>query len=218
MQSTQKWIKRSKLVFNAPMLIERWKSEVKGPLRWIVRLWNSSLKIFEVLSQRGDVINRKLAWKRTKTCISCTNGDRKMELKSKRNFEVRYTFMELFSQNLEFLAPCCHVIISKLGQKHSNFQYHVTGGKKYYSQKLLTLAENFVSDVRISEFWNIDPRCYVIIPKLELSGQNLHLRHVFHLLEIALHKKWSFPSRISSVNVTKSAGNCKFGHIYWRIP
>ena len=33
-----------------------------------------------------------------------------------------------------------------------------------------------------------------------------------------LHKKWSFPSRVSSVNVTKSAGNCEFGHIYWRNP
>ena len=29
-----------------------------------------------------------------------------------------------------------------------------------------------------------------------------------------LHKKWSFPLRISSVNVTKSEGNCGFGHIY----
>ena len=29
-------------------------------------------------------------------------------------------------------------------------------------------------------------------------------------------KKWSFPLRISSVNVTKSAGNCRLGHIYWR--
>ena len=29
-------------------------------------------------------------------------------------------------------------------------------------------------------------------------------------------KKWSFPLRISSVNVTKSAWNCGFGHIYWR--
>ena len=29
-----------------------------------------------------------------------------------------------------------------------------------------------------------------------------------------LHKKISFPLRISSVNVTKSAGNCGFGHIY----
>ena len=32
----------------------------------------------------------------------------------------------------------------------------------------------------------------------------------------ALHKKWSFPLRISSVNETKSAGNCGFRHIYWR--
>ena len=33
-----------------------------------------------------------------------------------------------------------------------------------------------------------------------------------------LHKKWSFPCRISSVNVTKSAVFCGFGHIYWRKP
>ena len=29
-----------------------------------------------------------------------------------------------------------------------------------------------------------------------------------------LHKKWSFPLRISSVNVSKSAVSCGFGHIY----
>ena len=28
-------------------------------------------------------------------------------------------------------------------------------------------------------------------------------------------KKWSFPLRIYSVNVAKSAGSCWFGHIYW---
>ena len=37
-------------------------------------------------------------------------------------------------------------------------------------------------------------------------------------LQQTLHKKWSFPLRISSVNVTKSAGNWGFGHIYWRNP
>ena len=31
-----------------------------------------------------------------------------------------------------------------------------------------------------------------------------------------LHKKWSFPLRIYPVNVTRFAGNCGFGHIYWR--
>ena len=30
--------------------------------------------------------------------------------------------------------------------------------------------------------------------------------------------KWSFPLRIFSVNVTKSAVSCEFGHIYWRNP
>ena len=33
-----------------------------------------------------------------------------------------------------------------------------------------------------------------------------------------LHKKWSCPLRIFSVNVTKSAVSCEFGHIYWRNP
>ena len=32
------------------------------------------------------------------------------------------------------------------------------------------------------------------------------------------HKNWSFPLRISSVNVTKFAVFCGFGHIYWRNP
>ena len=33
-----------------------------------------------------------------------------------------------------------------------------------------------------------------------------------------LHKKWNFPLRISSVNVTKSAVSYEFGHIYWINP
>ena len=31
-----------------------------------------------------------------------------------------------------------------------------------------------------------------------------------------LHKKWSFPLGISSLNVIKFAGICGFEHIYWR--
>ena len=33
---------------------------------------------------------------------------------------------------------------------------------------------------------------------------------------LALHKKWGFALWISSVNETKSADSCGFGHIYWR--
>ena len=36
--------------------------------------------------------------------------------------------------------------------------------------------------------------------------------------EIALHKKWSLPLRISLVNVTQSGVSRRFGHIYWRYP
>ena len=32
----------------------------------------------------------------------------------------------------------------------------------------------------------------------------------------SLHTKLSFPLRSSSVNVTKSAVSCEFGHIYWK--
>ena len=38
------------------------------------------------------------------------------------------------------------------------------------------------------------------------------------IFEETLHKKWSFSLKISSVNVTKSEGNCGFGQIYWRNP
>ena len=39
-----------------------------------------------------------------------------------------------------------------------------------------------------------------------------------NLLYGTLHKKWSFPLKISSVNVTKFAGKDGFGHIYWKNP
>ena len=35
---------------------------------------------------------------------------------------------------------------------------------------------------------------------------------------LSLYKKWSFPIKIYSVNVTKSGGSCGFGHICWRNP
>ena len=49
--------------------------------------------------------------------------------------------------------------------------------------------------------------------------RNLDIKKRMALIKIsktrkALHKKLSFPLRISLVNVTKSAGNCGFGHIY----
>ena len=44
-----------------------------------------------------------------------------------------------------------------------------------------------------------------------LQPRNVRSRNTTHCT-----KKWSFPLRISSVKVTKSAWNCGFDHIYWR--
>ena len=38
------------------------------------------------------------------------------------------------------------------------------------------------------------------------------------MLVICFCNSWSFPSRISSVNMAKSGGNCGSGQIYWRNP
>ena len=45
----------------------------------------------------------------------------------------------------------------------------------------------------------------------------LHLNDK-ELYEVPLHEKWSFPLRISSVDVSKSAVSCGFGHIYRKNP
>ena len=58
---------------------------------------------------------------------------------------------------------------------------------------------------------------YSILTKFsEVFCDFLFLKVGFQALHLPLHKNWRFPLRISSVNMTKSAGNCGFGHIYWR--
>ena len=97
----------SKLLFHIPMAIERWKSIVKGNLRWTITFWIHYLKILtfltflKVLTSRGNVINPKIAEK-IQIGTSCANVDRKMRIKSKRYFQVNYSFMNLFSQNFEW--------------------------------------------------------------------------------------------------------------------
>ena len=67
------------------------------------------------------------------------------------------------------------------------------------------------------------------IAQRNISGSNLYMQFFIQCLKCvivssasllcaSLHKKWSFPWRAFSVNVTKSVENCRFGHIYWRKP
>ena len=47
-----------------------------------------------------------------------------------------------------------------------------------------------------------DALIYIIVSKYDFATPTLH-------------KKWSLPLKVSSVNVTKSAENWGCGHIYW---
>ena len=53
---------------------------------------------------------------------------------------------------------------------------------------------------------------------ITLAKRIIHDDERFSLDNPTLHKKWSFPLRISSVNVTKFAVSCGSGHIYCRNP
>ena len=80
--------KGPKLGIHVSMVMERWKSIVKGNLRWSIRSILKPLsQNFEILTPRGDVINSKRV-KKIQIGIWCTNVDRKLKIKSKRYFEV----------------------------------------------------------------------------------------------------------------------------------
>ena len=106
MSLTQKWLKKVQIVIVC-INVDR-KMRIKSKRYFQVN--NSFMKLFsqnfEALTQCCNVINPELARKRIQTGISCTNGDRKTIIKSKKNFEVRYSLMKLFSGNLKILAPC----------------------------------------------------------------------------------------------------------------
>ena len=72
---------------------------------------------------------------------------------------------------------------------------------------------NYFPNIREFErIYSIPPE---IIRKLMVTYYNYYYDSLLRCLQLQiLHKKSSFPLRISSVNVTKSARNCRFSHIY----
>ena len=63
---------------------------------------------------------------------------------------------------------------------------------------------------------NMKASHYIKKCKKYLNSCESWIRFLRPNIVVSLHKKWSFPLRISSINVTKSTGNCEFGQIYWR--
>ena len=76
----------------------------------------------------------------------------------------------------------------------------------YWQTCLIPSSVMFRTGGIFKALWNFD----------EAYSERCHSQN--KLFKHSLHKKWSFPLRISSVNVTKSAVSCGFDHIYWRNP
>ena len=77
------------------------------------------------------------------------------------------------------------------------------------------LLSNYNSTVNVHFIWKSHSQISLKY-LLWKSRKTLGNTSVSSLRNLTLHKKWSFPLRISSANVTKSAGNCGFCHNYWR--
>ena len=94
---------------------------------------------------------------------------------------------------------------------HSFYSSKMTLEAKTYHKKLwsymnlrLELHENWVKVI-------------VLTKNVTLINNNNYV-YSDNIKPLTLHKKWSFPFRISFVNVTKSSVSCGFGHIYWVDP
>ena len=114
-----------KLVFNVPVVIERWKSIiVKENLWWGICFWNHYLRILKFWLQ----------WWHNKpkngSKSSCVNIDRKMKIKSKRYFEVKYLFMKAFFRNFEVLTLHGDIINPTLARIRSQTHISCTNGHR----------------------------------------------------------------------------------------
>ena len=78
--------------------------------------------------------------------------------------------------------------------------------------------EHLVAVIPFKKVWFLNQNIYaqLLERSLKVFERWLPISNFLKLLIVSLHKKWSFPLRISSVNVTKPVVSCGFGHIYWR--
>ena len=92
------------------------------------------------------------------------------------------------------------------GAKRGNFCFFLNGTRGDVDSNIRDVPVNVECDPRITCSQSFQRgQCFKDAPTMSL----IRVRHNFILLNIH-----SFPLRISSVNVTKSAASCGFGHIY----
>ena len=77
--------------------------------------------------------------------------------------------------------------------------------------------------MRTEVYWSVN--IYLTNSPYSLAKKVLESRKLILLFHMSSTRglpstaqKWSFPLRISSVNMSKSTVSCGFGHIHWKNP
>ena len=84
-----------------------------------------------------------------------------------------------------------------------------------YFHNFILLQSTFKTFSLLPFFYNFQFLFWSLLHPIRMIF--LSINTSIHVLFLnTLHEKGSFPLRFFSVNVTKSAGNCRFGRIYWR--
>ena len=121
---------------------------------------------------------------------------------------IKYEFFQnnsIFEFSLELLSISI-IFIWVLAENSGNLFYTILGSNKEFLMISEGSKKSIGKKVQYINKRNTSIRKYIKNILVESEQQ------------LSLHKKWSFPLRIPSVNVTKSSDSCGSGHIYLRNP
>ena len=121
---------------------------------------------------------------------------------------IKYEFFQnnsIFEFSLELLSISI-IFIWVLPENSGNLFYTILGSNKEFLIISEGSKKSIGKKVQYINKRNTSIRKYIKNILVESEQQ------------LSLHKKWSFPLRIPSVNVTKSSDSCGSGHIYLRNP
>ena len=119
-----------------------------------------------------------------------------------------------------FFTMQCQSFISVRKETKPFWCWRYTWSKQQIEKKKIDEDSEFFKFwqewARITNIKQYQNRWHWLYSNMELSS--IKDFHNFKKSMSALHQKSYFPLKFPPVNVTKSAGNCGFGHIYWRNP
>ena len=88
-----------------------------------------------------------------------------------------------------------------------------------YREICISAPLNKSKQILIYKLFVSDQTSLILLLLLKaFKNDKIFLDLFFPRIYLSLHKKWSFPLRISTINVTKLADSYGFAHIYWKNP